>query len=263
MSCSKPFHRCYRKQVPGFNSGYNDWVYVTDSEYAVSPEYYCRAFFLLQNEIEKLFEYIEPADINGVTYSYKIHQLLIRICIEVENNFKAILRENIYLPIDNKGRPRLEDSWTINDYRKINKSHHLSSYSVEFPIWRGNDHRIRKPFENWKGDEGLPWYQAYNSTKHNRSVNFEVASFNNLLDAFAGLFIVLTSQFNFYSFQPGPTLSTVNVDSYYKFNGEYGIGNYLLVDKPDDWADDEQYQFDWEEIRNMPDRFAKIDFNSI
>ena len=264
MSLSKPFHRCFRSQVPARNSNYNDWVYITDSEFAVCPEYYCRAFFLLQNEIRGLFEYIEPADINCVTYSYKIHQLLIRTCVELENNFKAILRENIYTPINRKtGKPRVEDDWNINDYKKINKSHHLSSYSVEYPIWIGEQYRSRNPFEGWKVGESLPWYMAYNSTKHNRAVNFKDANFNNLLDAFAGLFIVLTSQFNFYSFLPGPTLSSVNVEGYYKFKGDYGIGNYLLIEKPNDWTNDESYEFEWEILKNEKDKFDKFDYNSI
>lgn len=261
MSFPKPFHRCVRKQVPRPNSNYNEWIYVTDSEYAICPEYYCRAFFLLQDEIRALFEFIEPADLNCVVYSYKIHQLLIRICIEVENNFKAILQENNYTPMDSKGRPRLEDKWNINDYKIINKSHHLSSYSVEFPIWIGDKYRIRKPFEEWKNKGLLTWYNAYNQTKHNRSNNFSLANFNNLLDAYAGLFVVLTSQFGAYSFQPGPTILSFGGASYFK--GEYGIGNYLLVDKPNDWTDDERYEFDWEKIRNDPDRFSKIDFNNI
>jgi hypothetical protein len=50
-----------------------------------------------------------------------------RICIEVEANFKAILNENIY--------SKDEKDWNMDDYKKINITHHLSSYKVTLPIW--------------------------------------------------------------------------------------------------------------------------------
>ena len=40
--------------------------------------------------MEDLFSYVEPADNNKKTFSYKIQQLFIRVCIELEANFKAI-----------------------------------------------------------------------------------------------------------------------------------------------------------------------------
>jgi hypothetical protein len=217
---------------------------------------------MLQNEIRDLFEFIEPADINCDTYSYKIHQLLLRVCIEIENNFKAIMRENIYTPTSKKsGKPRLEDKWTINDYLKINNSHHLSSYSVVFPTWTGEQHKTRRPFKAWGDGDSLSWYNAYNKSKHDRSNNFMLANFNNLLDAYAGLFVVITSQFGTYSFQPGPTILSFGGDSFY--NGEFGIGDYLILGSRGDWTDNESYEFDWTILKNEKVRFEKFDYNNI
>ena len=67
-----------------------------DHNYSDHPEHYTRAFAILQKDIIGLFEYIEPSDINLVTYSFRIHELLVRTCIEVEANFKAILREKYF-----------------------------------------------------------------------------------------------------------------------------------------------------------------------
>ena len=80
----------------------------------------------MQNDLVRLFEIIEPADVNLSTYSYRTHALLIRSCIEAEANFKAILKENMYRPANRKGDPIHDKRWNIKNYRIINKTHHLS-----------------------------------------------------------------------------------------------------------------------------------------
>lgn len=123
MSYGKPFHRNYRPVINGPNSNYSDWAYIIDKEYSCHPDYYTRAFALIQEDIINLFKYVELADINCSTYSFIIHELLMRTCIEVEANFKAILKENIFTPFyksgDKVGLSRPENKWNINDYKKL------------------------------------------------------------------------------------------------------------------------------------------------
>src|SRR5262245_53611429 len=90
----------------------------------------------IQKDMLELFDFIEPADTNLPCYSYRIHELFMRTCIEIEANFKAILTEN--------GYSRSGD-WNMNDYRKTETSHLLSAYLVKFPVWQGNQH-TRQPF---------------------------------------------------------------------------------------------------------------------
>ena len=94
---------------------------------------------MIQKDLQELFEYIEPSDTNLKAYSYRIHQLLVRTCIEIEANFKAILKENIYSKHENLTR---------TDYKIINQTHHLSDYSVKFPYWNGDKNKF-VPFEGW------------------------------------------------------------------------------------------------------------------
>jgi hypothetical protein len=117
------------------------------------------SFQLVQNDLITLFESIEPADQNLSTYSFRIHELLMRTCMELEANFKAILAANTYSKTSNLN---------ITDYYKVNASHYLSEYEVQFPYWTG----VRsawKPFEAWRVPANpvtlhvLPWYQAYNA----------------------------------------------------------------------------------------------------
>lgn len=260
MGFDKPFHRNYRPVKEGHNSGYSDWAYIVDHSYSQNPEYYTRAFSIIQEDIIKLFEYVEPSDINNSTYSFRIHELLTRICIEVEANFKAILRENIFNPVDKYNKPKLEKNWNINDFKIVNKTHHLDDYSIQLPFWKGSTN-IRKPFIAWKNNNTLNWYQAYNQSKHDRVHNFDKANFENLIDAYAGLCAILSSQFRTESFQPGGKSLGVNTDCY--FGGGFGLGNFLIVDFPDDWKDEELYEFDWSKLSSEQIRFAKIDYDKI
>jgi hypothetical protein len=145
-----PFHRTYRRIKPWKpgQSGYYGWAYLEDPQYAKNPEHYVRAFTLIQNDLQSIFEYIEPSDEGRAAYSYRIHALFMRACIEVEANFKAIFEENTFTPPPKR-------SLNITDYRRVDVTHHLSSYEVILPIWNATS-PIFKPFEPWRAWRGLP-----------------------------------------------------------------------------------------------------------
>src|SRR5258707_2642521 len=119
MSLAKPFYRNYRTIKPGPNSGYSGWSYIRDRDYAKNAEHYVRGLILIQNDLRSIFEYLEPSDDCRSAYSYRIHALFMRACIEVEANFKAILEENTFA--SPAGR-----SLNMTDYRKVDATHHLS-----------------------------------------------------------------------------------------------------------------------------------------
>jgi hypothetical protein len=98
VTFAKPFHRNLRGIKDGPNSGYSSWTYgddryIEDREYAKNPEHYVRAFTLIQNDLKSIFEYLEPSDVCREAYSYRIHALLMRTCIEVEADWIAKARE--------------------------------------------------------------------------------------------------------------------------------------------------------------------------
>src|SRR5438876_8072674 len=110
-----PVLRPYRPSVrPFLQGGYFNAPYVFHAKFAEHGPQYIRAFMLLQKDVLELFDYVEPADENLSTYSYRIHELHMRLCIE-EANCRAILSENRY--VNPKGEA---EWWTIVDYRKLN-----------------------------------------------------------------------------------------------------------------------------------------------
>jgi len=247
-----PYHRCYRPMKNRMNSGSFTCMYLLDDDYAVKPYYYVRSFRQLQKEIMDLFLYVEPCDTNIVTYSYKIQQLFIRCCIDIEANFKAIFNENHYSVEEKK--------WTIKDYKKIDASHRLSEYVVTIPIWDGTKNVI-KPFDEWKSSGILPWYQAYQDTKHNKAEKLSEANFGNLLNAFCGLFVVLSSQFYDEEYDTGAVgLSIGSQGSYYP--GEFGIGGFLQIEYPH-WDDNELYDVDWSIQCKCLEKFRKYNYDTV
>lgn len=254
MSVSKPYKRTVRIFTNNSYSAGGVSQYICDEKFAESPEYYIRAFLLIQKDIFELFDFIEPADKNLDTYSYRIHELLLRTCIEFEANCKAILRENSY-------SAKNEEDWNILDYKKINISHHLSSYRVKLPIWNGVKNNWT-PFADW-GNEGKPlsWYQTYNQTKHDRHTNFSDATFEVLLNAFSGLAIIISSQFydQDFSYNTGSLLLEGN---YGRLNDgmESVIGGYLRIKFPTDWEDEEKYDFDWGILKNNTNPFQDYNY---
>jgi hypothetical protein len=250
MPVNRPYRRTCRQFVDGSYTEGGRWQYMIHPKFAQAPEHYVRAFLLLLKDLQELFDYIEPADKNLLCYSYRVHALLLRACVEVEANCKAILKENGY------SRP---GDMNMVDYRKIDKTHLLSLYQVKAPNWSGSQ-GLRKPFLAWSTGGSLPWYQAYNTTKHDRHTEFEEATFEHLIDACCGVLVLLSAQFETNDFSPGNNLLAVGGPD----DGmESGIGGYFRVKFPDNWPLDLRYDFDWQAMKNDPDPFQTIDYTKI
>jgi hypothetical protein len=250
---NRPFRRTARqfahgdyRRAEGSTGGGNN-AYISHRDFAKNPGNYVRAFRLLQDDLKRLFEYIEPSDINTHCFSFRIHEVLLRACIEIEANCKAILAENGYSK---------SADWNMGDYKKIEASHRLSAFQVKIPTWHGNSH-IRKPFASWASGGSLPWYRAYNETKNDRSENFTSATLGCAVDAMCGLVVLLSAQFVNHDFDPtsSPWGRDPDSDSFWT-----AIGSYFTVRFPDDWPDDQRYDFsarDWEHMKSAANPFQQ------
>ena len=223
------------------------WYYIGHDDYAPDAVHYIRAFELLQSDLLRLFEFIEPADRNEDTFSFRCHELLLRACGEVEANCKAILEASGY------GRT---GDWNMKDYRLLEHSHHMSSYRVRLPVWTGaND--VCRPFENWSQGESPAWFQAHHGGKHNRHSEFEKANFRNVVDAVSAVAALLTAQFLDVDFRP----QSLGVSGFGpKGNFMKCIGDYFEVELPDDWADEDCYEFDWQKLKDTESPIQKLTF---
>ncbi len=134
-------------------------------------------------------------------------------------------------------------------------------------MWNGSSPTIT-PFEPWRPFRGgsapkgalLPWYSAYNASKHSRQREFKQANLWTLIEAVAALVIVVTAQFKTVTFEAGPDLLATGSGPHSR---EDSIGELFRIKYPDDWAEDEMYDFDWSALKTEPDRFDKIDYKTV
>lgn len=155
----------------------------------------------LLKEVENLFLYIEPEIANYSSYGHKLRELLILLCTEVEANWKAVLKKN-FLQIN-------QERLNTTHYIKVSDPLMLKSYEVAL---KNYPHCKFKPFALWtidKPTETLPWYDIYNKVKHDRYGTFATASFEQVLNAAAALFIMQVSQW-------GPTI--FNIENLNRFS---------------------------------------------
>jgi hypothetical protein len=249
MALNLPYKRTVRQLADGSYSRNGNARYIKHPDYANSPEKYVRSFLLILNDLQKLFEYIEPADKNKEAYSYRIHELFIRVCIEVEASCKAILLENGYTK---KG------DLNMSDYSLIEETHKLSGYEVLLPRWEGKYGRYI-PFENWAHGRRLNWYKYYNIVKHDIHSNFRHANIKNLVEATCGLVVLLTAQFlnEDFSAQAGFLIVEGMGDGM-----EDTIGGYFRIKMPE-WEESDRYSFQWNEIMNSKNLFQIHDYNRL
>lgn len=162
---------------------------ITDKQIKFS---FLREYNLIMEDFDQILSFIDPDDENLPTFSHRTFELLLRTCTALETVFKRILTDRNY----NSPSGR---ELNIRDYATLNNDLRLSEYDVSFGSWRSGA-KIIKPFEAWTTNEPLPWYQAYNHAKHDRDQNFKEANFKNLIDAIAGLFVLLYSLYQVHVF---------------------------------------------------------------
>jgi len=249
MGLIKPYYRIIRPfSLDDVEDYCENWenIFMIDKRYSDDRLEICRSYKIIEKDLLQLFEYIEPTDSNLSIYSHKIYGLLLRASTEFETNSKRILEANGYTKCKN-----LE----IRDYFKINKASRLCDYSIVLDFWNPNK-KILHPFKEWNNGHSLSWYQAYNSVKHDRNKNFNKASLENTLNAIAGLFAILFSQFFLF-------IDPYKITNGFSINDENFIftDNILFGIKPStNWEPDEIYDFKWKDIKDDSAPFEKFSF---
>ena len=119
-------------------------------------------------------------------FGHKIRDVLVLACMEVESAWSAVLHANGFQ----------KDRMTTNDYVKLCVPMLLSDFTIlssQFPVIEP----IR-PFSGWDDanpTESLPWYSAYNKTKHSRERNFPEATLEHAIHAVGAVLVMMCAQF--------------------------------------------------------------------
>ncbi len=244
---NKPYYRVFRPFLnPNKYVSPEHYEYLEDKRNCNNKSELIRIYKIIYNEFLNILNYIEPINENFDTYSLKNYHLLCQVCMEIENNFKGMLKTH-----DNNGE-------NIKDYFKLNKHLKLNEYSVSFLI--NNNNIILTPFLSWNTANysdysKLSWYQSYNYVKHNRSIYFKEASLKNILDSLSALYILLHAQFGSFS----EVITSKNMASLATGDGIYFISDSLFsISNSPNWEDEEKYDFNWTDLKNDESPFNKL-----
>jgi hypothetical protein len=142
---------------------------------------------VLSRALDEICQTIHPEGANLDAYGHDIRNLLILACTEVEAQWRGVLQANGVAP----------DRPTTADYVMLCRAMRLTEYAVSlsaFP-WLAPV----APFRTWsakgKPTQDLPWYQAYNDTKHDRDRQFHLATLRNAIDAVCALVVMTVAQY--------------------------------------------------------------------
>lgn len=242
MAVIKPYKRIFRSMVHGNDN------YVLDPLYSPDRISYIHSYSLIEKDLKILFDFISPNSLNDNTFSHRIYELFFRCCTEFENNAKAILISNGYTRTGNFN--------IADDYFKINKALKLNEYIIRLNVWENNPLMIT-PYVDWSNEtyNPLSWYQDYNKVKHNRSENFNLANFKNLITAAAGLIALLYAQYGRHSFSPYQSISM-----YDDQDGFESANDSLFEVYPYQSIDDEKYDFDWTILKDLDHPVQNFNF---
>ena len=251
MPETRPYYRTVRCFVRSQNSGWSAWQYVHHPAYAVSPQRFVQGYLMIQKDLAHILENVEADDRNGLVFGYRLHELLMRTCVEVEANFKAILKANLFTSTRR---------WTMREYSRVERSHRLSEYQILLPTWRGSMGEF-SPFSAWNDQRPLPWYEAYNASKHDRHESLVDANLQMLIQAIGGLNVLLTAQFNTEDYSGSPDVLELGGSSVHKW--QLALGGLFRIEHPKNWTDDQLYDFDWNDLKDLPDPFQKFDYDNV
>jgi hypothetical protein len=163
-----------------------------------------QALRILVQRLDEILTYIEPTRDGLKTFGHKTRELLILACTEVENIWKNYMNRVGATPA---GR-----DFTTSDYVRLSRPLYLSEFEVSLPLYL--DVQAIKPFYGWdalRSTQSLPWYDAYNKTKHDRSTHFNLASVENCISAVAAAVVLFCVRFSPFPLVNGQsTLATLS-----------------------------------------------------
>ena len=183
-----------------------------------------RAYYNIVESMEDIFKVVEPVVENSKAYGHRIREVLTIACTEVEYLLLRALKDNGY---------EEKRQYRTTDYVKLLPIYGLGEYEVEVKM-HPRLGRI-SPFKDWnpeKPTKSLFWYDAYNSSKHDRGGNFQNASIEAMVNSVAAIHILLEAQYGLKIFDK-PMCSTYE-SSFYTLNRPNWNIEDILVPKIDE-----------------------------
>ncbi len=136
-------------------------------------------FLALESDLADISRFIEFSPANFKTFSIELSHLLLSTASEIDVVAKQLC--NIVAPS--------RQAENIQQYREILNSTYseMANLSVFLPRYNLQI----TPWHEWTNEATPQWWSDHNKVKHDRAENFDKANLENVLNALAGLFILL------------------------------------------------------------------------
>lgn len=147
---------------------------------AEMPLEHWKHFLALENDVNAMTRYIEPAVANYGTYSVELTKLFLSACSEVDVVCRVICARDC---------PTARAA-NMDDYRAALHGHFPNLHTIEICNSK-YDLLFGAPWASWASNLNPAWWQEHNDVKHFRHQHFARASLGNALNAMAGLYVLL------------------------------------------------------------------------
>lgn len=146
---------------------------------------------ILTDLLKQILDVIRPETRNLDSYGDKIKNLLVLACIEIESQWKSILKSNGYI---------LNRNYSTKDYIKLNEVMLLKSYNVD--LCHYPEVVTQSPYMDWNLKAGptksLKWYSNYNAVKHDSESEIQKANLRSAIEAVCAFAILIQAQYGPY-----------------------------------------------------------------
>ncbi|MFC3150609.1 hypothetical protein ACFOEK_06205 [Litoribrevibacter euphylliae] len=139
---------------------------------------YWQYYLSFEEDIDRLFRYIEPSEHNFSVYSVELTRLYLAICSEIDVLLKAYCTL-----LDADSNPS-----KINEYAEVIILSKRTLFSETVNLQRFGISMT--PFAKWEQRSTPIWWKKHNGVKHNRDINFKDANLGNVLNSFAALYVL-------------------------------------------------------------------------
>lgn len=159
-----------------------------------SGEVHWDYFLVLESDLVEIFKFVEPSEDNYAAYGVQITKLYLSVSSEIDSVLKELAAFE-----DPKCAAATKKSPTMDDYRRMAHTNLQEELDLVGVMFLGSDIACEPWNDWWEGEEGNrapsshkhpTWWSDHNKVKHNRACNYDKANLKNLVEAFAGLFIV-------------------------------------------------------------------------
>lgn len=141
---------------------------------------------VLVARLDEICRVVDPSGTNLEVTGTQISECLVLACIAIENHLRLILERNDF----KKARYSTKDYILTADPMK------LRDYNIAFERYPWLN--LYSPFLEWSASAptiSLPWFDRYNSAKHNRYSLKDKPKLNDCFEALSALLILLIGQF--------------------------------------------------------------------